>query len=804
MNYHLNREGQNLGGFPIEELRRRRQAGELTGGELVWCKGMPAWQPLDSVLQENALDRKPTPPPIPPSAAKPQTNRALVVAIVAGVLVVLAGLALVGVMAAKIMRRVRPILSTMTAGEQAEGAITAASKPVVWTTNALTEAKRLEQRREFRFRQWLEGYKQRGQRNAEYDTNALGLIGNWIAMNYGGVVDSNQPPLAELSDKLAGDSACADPLVLTAAAVNTVELQESIRRLERAVRGFENSKHRAYPKFYATVILAGKITNDRMDRQPVLDAAAVELFKEMFKDGSLLPADQMEIADILLDGWGNAFFWRHAATLYPIPRRADQAYEWLSLAMEGELDVDRAWNARGSGWANEVSEQGWQGFREHLAKASECFTRAWELRPDLPLPASRMIKVAMGDAGVEEMRTWFDRATAAQIDYPQAWSNMRWGLRPRWHGSREAMLAFGITAINTRRFDTDVPRMFFDVVADLEAELDVKYGQHIYGREDIWPHAQDMYEGYIAEPTQAASQYGWRSSYSVVAYLAGKYDVARKQLEAINWQPKRWNLSGWGTDLSLMPLEVAARTGPLASRVDTAESSYRANDLARAWRLYSELTNATNADDRTRAFIRDRLATLALEQRLQKGEWVDFLPSGADFPGWCLARGQFKQLSDGALEVQCDQQGHMLYSRVRIGTDFEVKGSFEVVRSSTKAFQAGLVLGAPNLDSYVWDAFRVMRNDDEGDVASFSQCWSKRQVLGPATLNGKTNSFYFRFQGGRANATVNNKEVLNAVKPPANSYLPANEFLLGLGAFNDMNNTVIRYRDIQVRKLSTD
>ena len=41
------------------------------------------------------------------------------------------------------------------------------------------------------------------------------------------------------------------------------------------------------------------------------------------------------------------------------------------------------------------------------------------------------------------------------------------------------------------------------------------------------------------------------------------YDVARKQLEAVHWQPKGWNLSGLGKDLSLMALEVAARTGRL-------------------------------------------------------------------------------------------------------------------------------------------------------------------------------------------------------------------------------------------------
>ena len=51
MDYHLNQQGQTIGVFPLEELRRRRQAGELTGAELVWCECMSAWQLLDAVLQ---------------------------------------------------------------------------------------------------------------------------------------------------------------------------------------------------------------------------------------------------------------------------------------------------------------------------------------------------------------------------------------------------------------------------------------------------------------------------------------------------------------------------------------------------------------------------------------------------------------------------------------------------------------------------------------------------------------------------------------------------------------------------------
>ncbi len=84
--------------------------------------------------------------------------------------------------------------------------------------------------------------------------------------------------------------ACTDPLILTVAAVNSAELHQANRRLERAMKDFENSKHRGYPKFYATLMLETDLIGDRRYRVPVLDEQALKYLKEAFADdGSLLP-----------------------------------------------------------------------------------------------------------------------------------------------------------------------------------------------------------------------------------------------------------------------------------------------------------------------------------------------------------------------------------------------------------------------------------------------------------------------------------------------------------------------------------
>lgn len=805
MNYHLNRDGQDLGAFPLAELQRRRVSGELTGKELVWAEGMQNWQSLDSVLQ-------PGPPgliaPVTTLEQKAKSRKTLIMVVSAVVGLLFIGAVVVGVVGYKVIHVLAPALKDLAAENSPlahASAMAAASQSVVCDANTLTAADAVKADREFRMRQYVEGYKARGERNAQSDTLALGLVENWIASNYNGTVDTNLPPLQELSNRLANDPDCTDPVVLTAAAVNAVELHEMIRRLERAVKGFQDSKHLGYPKFYATVTLAEYVIDDKTDRRPVLDAQALQHLQAALTDGSIRPEDQAQIADILIFGWGRGFFDRRAEAVYSMVQGLGKGYQWLALVLEGEHEISAAWQARGGGYINTVSDSGWRGFSEHLASARKCFTRAWKLRPDLPLAPCRMIYVSLGDAGIGEMRLWFDRTTAVQIDYARAWSDLRWGLRPRWYGDIKSMLAFGETALKTRRFDTDVPRKYFDSVADVESELDLPRGQHLYGRSDIWPRIQELYEGYSAEPSLTAdARDGWRSTYTVVAFLAGKYDVARKQLLVLAWQPHPWSYTGWGVDLTILPQEVAARTGSQSELVAAAEARHQQGDVAGALTIYNGLATSKMADALTRAFARERLAALKVEQNLQGGGWVDFMPNDTNFTGWHVAFGKCKLLPDGALEVSSDENGHLLYSRVRMGAEFEVRGEFEVMSSTSRAFQAGLVMGGiPERESDNWYAFRVKRNSDKGDVASFSQQWLKRQILGPVNLDSRTNEFSFRFQNGRVSATVDGREVFKEVEPPKNSYVTTNEFLLGLGAFNDSNSTVIRYRNLQVRRLES-
>jgi hypothetical protein len=800
MDYHLNHQGQTLGAFPLEELRRRRQIGELTGVELVWCPGMPQWQPLDDVLRPSpSPEAGPTAPPVLSSpAATPKKNRALRRTVIAVVLLALLSLILISV---PLVHFVRGFVQgfNRARGTARTDSVALAAKPIQWTPHTPVERDVRKDEKAFRIRQFLDGYKQYGHRDPAWDADAQRLIETWISDDFDSSADASGPSAQLLGDKLASTPGCDDPVVLLVASQTCIELHQTIARLERSVKAFQASRYPSYPRLYATLRLASHFTPGK-GRGEALDASARALFGQALKDGSLTSADQRNIADSLLDGWGEHFFSRNQDALCAAAADAGPSFEWLAMVLKGEHEINEAWKARGGGWADSVSDKGWRDFARHLACARESLTRAWKLHPEWPIAAGRMIVVCMGESQPAEMREWFDRAVSAQIDYAPAWKNFAWGMRPRWFGSRDALLALGRTAVQTGRFDTDVPRTFFDRVKDIEADENLDAGAHLYGDDEIWPWMQRLYEGYISAPCELANRPGWRSTYAAVAYLAGRYDVAREQLEALDWHPRAWNLQGWGRDFSLLPLEVAVRTSPASNAVEHAELNYQEGLLSRATTAYRQILSSSTLDARAQDFIHHRLALLEQEQAFQSGQWISLLPSATNDLNWMPMVGEARLLADGAIEVKAGPRGHLLFSRVRVGNRLEVKGEFEPVSSSDKNFQAGCVLGLPE-DNEDWYTFRMKRNPTDKEIASFSHGWRKAEIYQPISLNDGTNTFCLRLDNDTVTASVNGTEVFHSAKSSIKPVTASKDLCLGLGAYNDMNQTVIRYRHVQVRKL---
>ena len=153
-----------------------------------------------------------------------------------------------------------------------------------------------------------------------------------------------------------------------------------------------------------------------------------------------------------------------------IQRRGDSIYkniqEWKehSPDLPGPPIVESiywdayAWHARGGGYASEVTETGWELFKERLAKAEKVLLDSKDYASDNPLWYYQYLKVAIGLGWDKpEILKLFLEAVSKEPEYYQTYFMAIAAMSPKWGGSYELMdkVATG-SAEFTRKQEGDV------------------------------------------------------------------------------------------------------------------------------------------------------------------------------------------------------------------------------------------------------------------------------------------------------------------------------------------------------------
>jgi hypothetical protein len=198
----------------------------------------------------------------------------------------------------------------------------------------------------------------------------------------------------------------------------------------------------------------------------------------------------------------------------------------IRLNLKGEFLIKYAWDARGSGWANSVTQDGWKLFAERLAEADKVLSRCYELFPNSPYAATKMLTVELGQGnGRDRMEMWFTRAMKADPGNIAACRSKMWYLAPRWFGSTQEQLAFGRQCLEGAQFDSRVPLMVVD--AHLNFVMPAKWGSAVnnpyFAKDEVWSDIAAAYDGYLQQHPNA---WRLRSYYARYAWEAGKWKEA--------------------------------------------------------------------------------------------------------------------------------------------------------------------------------------------------------------------------------------------------------------------------------------
>jgi len=169
----------------------------------------------------------------------------------------------------------------------------------------------------------------------------------------------------------------------------------------------------------------------------------------------------------------------------------------LMVRLLGQLEINLAWSDRGSDWAYQVTSEGWEGFSDHLAKAEKLLEHSWELQPT-SRTAIAMMSVELGQArGRERLETWFNRAMEMNPGSTEACYSKLHYLRPRWHGSEEEMLQFGVQCAENPAWTGRVPLVLAFAMENYIADYADPDKAKLWKDPKVWALVKKSYDAYI-------------------------------------------------------------------------------------------------------------------------------------------------------------------------------------------------------------------------------------------------------------------------------------------------------------------
>lgn len=362
--------------------------------------------------------------------------------------------------------------------------------------------------------------------------------------------------MAELADKIT-KAGCKDPFIRYLAVRSRgmepvgVDFSAIAEQLKDVVSDLERSNYPAERKCwgharYIELILRnnlwGKLGNWKDELTAELQQAIKE-WPEAVKDPGMNDqmlsdlAEVMEYDWIMVMGKEEGKYGDRAELCDKLVPAWIEAYPNASGPWEfkGKVYIDYAWDARGDGVANTVTETGWKQMRERLQVAHEALDKAYELDPADPRGPTDMITVELGEGtGRPEMEKWWKRAMDASPDNYQACTSKLYYLEPKWYGSPGDMIDFGRECLSGGNWEGRIPFILVDAhwtVSQYPSSLKEDY----YAQPDVWKDIQSVYEPFLARYPTAA----WdRSYYAYYATRAGQWAIARKQFAKLGDKPE--------------------------------------------------------------------------------------------------------------------------------------------------------------------------------------------------------------------------------------------------------------------------
>lgn len=167
-----------------------------------------------------------------------------------------------------------------------------------------------------------------------------------------------------------------------------------------------------YVRFVGTLDLSKSPPVIR-DREALCAKEMLELWPEAVAEPGVSGNFIRDLADLILAGETRLGADRAKAIDQMLPP-FEKAFPSDALTFAGASYTHYAWDARGGGFADTVTPEGWKQFAERLKIAEKLLTTAYERNPADTAAAVEILSIELGQGqGRDVMEKWFKRAIDA-------------------------------------------------------------------------------------------------------------------------------------------------------------------------------------------------------------------------------------------------------------------------------------------------------------------------------------------------------------------------------------------------------
>lgn len=324
---------------------------------------------------------------------------------------------------------------------------------------------------------------------------------------------------------------CSDPMIRYLYVRYHNEIQPEVTTAQQFIQAHDGMLLSAYHplfKFFAGMraVEAARVADKNGNRGRRIERITVDL-QDLARDTNA-PIEEVYEPAFMWLGHSRSKEWNQYifVKLNPIlEKNWGQTEYWFRFRADEEVWM--AWGERGKGWASTVSDKGWEGFAEHLDKAEQFLTKAWQMNPSNTYTAYLMMQVELGQGkGRARMETWFNRAMALEPSYYDAVKIMSFYIEPRWYGSEQEALEFGRSCVASDKWGGQVPLVLANVHHSLANYSRMSNSPAYWHQPQVWRDVKSSYEKFFVLCPDAA---GWRHNYAKDAYDCGEYAVFLQQ-----------------------------------------------------------------------------------------------------------------------------------------------------------------------------------------------------------------------------------------------------------------------------------